>query len=178
MVQEWALSETPSPLTSIISGHQSQTIKPRVCGRVKTPMSKLLRLHALDAIKMAAPPPPFSFSELMLQRFHPPPAALCFSSTPLFGADIPTHHWSSHRTNGNPPACWNYWWLSPSLPPPPPTSLLTSIRSLSLLPPSAILHQPPLRFHCAGLKIYILLVLFPHIYLYVHILWPIMLLRV
>lgn len=46
------------------------------------------------------------------------PSPLC--SIPSFGADILTHHWSSHQTNGNLPACWNYWWLSLS-PPPPPT---------------------------------------------------------
>lgn len=68
-------------------------------------------------------------SEVMLQRFHPPSPSL-FVSVPhwkAFGADIPTHHWSSYRTNGNPPAFWNYWWLSLSppitttfIPTPPP----------------------------------------------------------
>lgn len=78
-----------------------------------------------DTIKMAASP--FSLSELMYSSLHT--LSLSFShSLSLshthtsymvpFGADTLTHHCSSHQTNGNPPACWNYWWIS-LLPAPP-----------------------------------------------------------
>lgn len=90
------------------------------------------------------------------------PSPLC--SIPSFGADILTHHWSSHQTNGNLPACWNYWWLS--LPPPnaPPAPYLThslpsaaSLVLFCLLQPSSS-NQPPLRLQSfqqqRGLRIY------------------------
>lgn len=76
-----------------------------------------------------------------------PPSPLC--SILLFGADILTHHWSSHQTNGNLPACWNYWWLSllipPQLPTPPlhhkhHTWLTASLQQLLLC--SFLLQQP------------------------------------
>lgn len=53
------------------------------------------------------------------------PSPLC--STPPFGADISTHHWSRRQTNGNPPACWNYWWLSFLSPSPPAPYLAYSL---------------------------------------------------
>lgn len=83
----------------------------------------------------------------------PPPAAF-FCSTRSFGADIPAHHWSIRRTNGNPPACWNYWWLS-SLPLLSPI-VTTAIFAYSLLshpPLTSLLHAAVFSVQ-SGLRIY------------------------
>ena len=82
-----------------------QSLSVCMCVRVKKPLSEKLSLHSLDTQNGSTSS--FSSSELMPQWLHPP---LC--STPPFGADISTHHWSRRQTNGNPPARWNYWWLS------------------------------------------------------------------
>lgn len=110
---------------------------------------RVLSFHSFDAIKMAAP---LSFlpQRKCLSGSIPLPIALCFSSTLPFGADIPTHHWSNPWTNGNLPACWNYWWLSFS-PPITTTTIFTyslpSALSLVLLSPPqpSSTNQPPFR---------------------------------
>lgn len=154
-------------VTSSISGHWSPI---SVCVRERKEAIVWRAQPPLSGCHQNGSTSSFSSLELMPQWLYNPPPAAFFCSTWMFGADIPSHHWSSRRTNGNPPACWNYWWLSSS-----PQSSQCHFYLLPLLSPfsyaSVSFSHPPLTrlpsdcslFSAEGLRIYAVLqfILFP-----------------